>query len=201
MIETPRPIILVDLDSVVYDWVHIAATIMYEVGVTDLHPRELLDLYRSWEVWEDWGIEKGAFFYWWKRAIEKGDMYGKGKDIDGARNGLWSLSDAEWHIHIVTARLNMFGLHHSVVQNTAEWLMLAGIPYRSLSFTEDKHLIYGDAIIDDQAANLVDHPAPTRYLFPGNHNLKDRTGPLVDEGQYTVLDVDDPWEQIVEELT
>ncbi|KKM23161.1 hypothetical protein LCGC14_1618070, partial [marine sediment metagenome] len=96
-----RKTILVDLDNVVYDWVQSMADWLRTNNA--VHPsRYLVDEYRSWEVWEDWGIPKGEFMRWWRLGIETGVIYAQGKLIPGAQNALWALSDAEWDIHIAT---------------------------------------------------------------------------------------------------
>jgi hypothetical protein len=198
-----RPVILVDLDNVVYNFINVMAVIVSTYLRPDYDPNQLVQLYRSWEIWEDWGIPKGQFDLVWERGIRDGAIYGAADGnpaaapIEGAREALWTLSDAEWHIHLVTSRLNKFRLHDQVVENTVQWLKGWGIPYRSLSFTEDKHAITGQAIVDDKASHLIGHPADNRFLFPAAHNTDDR----IETPEYTVLSEDFPWDELVETLT
>lgn len=197
-----RPVVLVDLDNVVYPFTQVMASVI--AGSTEINqrPEDLLKLCKSWEIWDDWGIPKGVFDFLWERAIEQGIVWGtemKVSPIPGAQTGLWKLSDAEWHIHIVTSRLNKFRLHDMAAQNTVKWLATWSIPYRSLSFTEDKSLIQGDVIIDDQMNNLENHPAEKKILFPAPHN-EDVT--LVDSVVELTRDPDlNPWDEIVDLLT
>jgi len=170
-----RPVILVDLDNVVYDWTRSMANWLYHNKATTTAPPRLMELYNQWAVWEDWGIPKGEFDRWWRLGIEEGAIYGKGPIIPGAREALWRLSDAEWHIHIATSRLTKFGLHDKVVQNTAQWLRENNIPYRDLSFVDDKTRIMADAIVDDKASNMDPRVHGRMFLFGAPHNGSDVT--------------------------
>ena len=169
-----RPVILVDLDNVVYDWVRAMADWLYQNYVTD-QSVGLIDRYSQWAVWDDWGIPKGEFIRWWRLGIEAGEIYGKGPIIPGARDALWRLSDAEWHIHIATSRLTKFGLHDKIVENTAKWLRENNIPYRDLSFVDDKTRIMADVIVDDKASNMDPRAHGRMFLFGAPHNESDVT--------------------------
>lgn len=170
-----RKTVLVDLDNVVYPWAAVMADLVARAKGPNnphqlSHRLNLLQRYQSWELWDDWDMTKGEFDWIWEEGIRNGAMWGTGEPLDGAVDGLWKLSDAEWHIHIVTHRLNKFRLHDQAVSNTVGWLADHRIPYRSLSFTEDKSSIMADAIIDDNPDNLVGHPAPVKILYPAPHN-------------------------------
>ena len=194
--------ILVDLDGVCYPWVQQMATLLAYENQVDYNPDELIKLYNKWEVWENWGMSKNRFNWLWAQYIKDGRMY-RGKvnkyvrftALPGAIEGLWNLSDADWDIHIVTARLNKFRLHDQSILNTVKWLREEGLPYRKISFSDDKHAILGEAIVDDQAKNLIDHPAPMRFLFPAPHNMGER-----ESNEYVTLDAINPWDELVELL-
>lgn len=170
---TNRPIILVDLDNVVYDWCKTMAQWLDLNGVIDQD--EAMASYSQWAVWEDWNIPKGEFVRWWRLGIEKGWIYGLGPEIPGARDALWKLSDAEWHIHIATSRLTKFGLHDKVVENTASWLREHNIPYRDLSFVSDKKRLLADAIVDDRFDNCSETAHRRIFHFAAPHNSSDIT--------------------------
>lgn len=199
---TERKTFLVDLDNVVYPFVEVMAHLVARDGLSpNMHPAELVHLYKSWELWDDWQVPKGGFDRIWERAIQTGEMWGVSETATAfpysrAVRSLWEISDNEWGIHIVTSRLNKFRLHDDAVKNTAEWLQWANIPYRSLTFTSDKSSILGDAIIDDQPANLIDHPAPIKILYPSPHNANAGLG---DEQGITVLQEGEgvyPWDEV-----
>lgn len=170
-----RKTVLVDLDNCVYPFAEIMAQVIASNTETTSTPQNLVDLYKSWDIHKDWGIPQGQFDWWWEKGVKEGIVWGTAHGvppIPGATTALWELSDREWHIHLVTSRLNKFRLHDQAAKNTVEWLANWGVPYRSLSFTADKHQILGDAIIDDAPFNLVDHPAPIKILFPSPHNRR-----------------------------
>lgn len=210
---TDRKTLLVDLDNVVYPWAEVMAVLVAKEGLTDRHPAELLQLYKSWSIWDDWQIPKGGFDFVWEKAISDKEMWGVGNEgarsitshaIMRASTALWTLSDREWHIHLITHRLNKFRLHDQAVINTAEWLKQENIPYRSLTFTEDKNSVMGDVIIDDNPDNLLNHPAPVKILYPAQHNRQFQEEDAEPEGIITLLRPDNdegmevhPWDEIV----
>lgn len=196
--QARRPVILVDLDNVVYDWaqsmarwldrnhvLHFPRTTLktYEPDTKFNHQLSQSEIamreYKTWEVWEDWGIPKGEFIRWWRLGVEAEQIYAQGPLIAGARNALWRLSDAEWDIHIATSRLTKFGLHDQIVVNTASWLRDNNIPFRNIHFTDDKIAIIADAIVDDRADNMANNETggfhgevpDMQFLFPANHNM------------------------------
>jgi hypothetical protein len=169
-----RKTAIIDLDNVVYPFAEVMASIIS--GNTDVThaPSELVQLYKSWAIWDDFGVPQGQFDWWWEQGVRSGAVWGTALQvppIPGAAQALWELSDREWHIHIATSRMNKFRLHDTAAKNTVEWLAQHGIPYRSLSFTSDKHAIIADAIVDDSPDHLVGHNAGIKILFPSPHNL------------------------------
>jgi 5'(3')-deoxyribonucleotidase len=195
MIDSMRPTIIIDLDNVLYPFSNMMAMVIAKYTDTEYNPMELAQLYNSWAIWEDWDIPKGQFDWWWERAIRDGAMYTEGFPIQGGVKAMWELSDMDWHIHIVTSRLNKFRLHDKAVASTVKWLAEFGIPYRSLSFTAEKDAIYADAIVDDRPENLINHPAPHKYLFPAPHNKDVRT-----PSEIMRLEAEYPWSDLLERL-
>ena len=219
-----RPVVLVDLDNVVMDWVKNMALWLDDNGALDHlkeekiyrpldieHPilgfyqvSDIVNIamakYSQWSVWDDWKIPKGEFMRWWRLGIEAGEVYGNGPLIEGAREALWKLSDAEWNIHIVSNRLSKFGLHDQILINTAKWLKENNIPYRDFSLTSDKHSIHADAMIDDRADNMNTESHGTCFLFPAAHNqaLSVNSKFIVQEPGITS---DRAWKNIVNSLT
>lgn len=182
-----RPVIIVDLDNVVYDWTGAMARWLADNGALGMSVGTALALYSQWAVWDDWNIPKGEFIRWWRLGVEAEKIYAQGPLISGARDALWRLSDAEWDIHIATSRLTKFGLHDQIVSNTAQWLRNENIPYRQLSFTDKKTSIIADAIVDDRLDNMDEKVHGRTFLFPAPHNER------VDQTRWY-------WPQIVEEL-
>lgn len=167
--STSRPIIIVDLDNVLADWNYQMrrACDMY-LGI----PMEATEIPPDrWEVWDAWGIPKGAFMRAWRRGVEDGWLYRDAPLIGGpeAVAALWTLSDMEFDIQIATSRLNVFGLHHDVITQTADWLQAYGLPFRGLSLT-DRKTMTGFAIVDDKPANVVAADVQLRFLWTAPHN-------------------------------
>lgn len=200
-----RKTILVDIDNVLYPFTEVMAHLAAREGLANSMPADLIKVYSSWNLWDDWQIPKGGFDFLWEKAIESGEMWGvtdtvAARPIEKAAYALWQLSDAEWHIHLVTHRLNKFRLHDQAVISTAQWLKWANIPYRSLTFTKDKHALMGDVLVDDLPDNLIGHPAHRKILYPAPHNkdfskeeYPDIETLLTGEGIF-------PWDEIVERL-
>jgi len=187
-----RKTIIVDLDNVVYDWVNaISVWLLSNNAVNYTTAEEMNNDYRNWNVWEDWGMAKGDFMRWWRMGVEAEVIYARGLVMPGAREALWTLSDAEWNIHIATNRLTKFGLHRTIAHNTTTWLYHANIPYRELSLVTNKHKIMAEAIVDDRKDNMKPSSHGKVFLFPANHN-KDRI--VTDEEQY------ETWQEIVRDL-
>lgn len=188
-----RPLILVDLDGVTYDWAGRMADLLLQAGATHYTSKnDMMASYRTWAIWDDWQIPKGEFDRWWRIGIEQGIIYRTGQIIPGARRALWQLSDAEWDIAIATSRLNRFGLYETICTNTISWLQGNNIPHRQLLFVNDKTRIHADAIVDDKVENMDDTAHARRFVFPANHNL----GRLVLPGEQAAA-----WQNIVTQLT
>ena len=162
-----RDEIVIDIDNVIYDWVEVMAQYLEYHGYA-------IDrsAYANWAVWEDWLIPKGAFMRFWRMGVEDGVIYGQGPAIEGARDALWYLSDAEWHITLATNRLSKFGLHRQVIDNTTQWLREANIPYRSLAFISNKGIQGAKFGLDDNPANVQQMAEAGMHamLFSAPHN-------------------------------
>ena len=182
-----RPEIIVDLDGVVYPWAEVMAEYIGTYQGVDIGD----GTYSQWSVWEDWGIPEGEFMRYWRMAIEDEVIYAQGPPIPGAREALWYLSDTEFHITLATSRLNRFGLHQKVVENTIKWLREACIPYRSLAFIENKKILGARYGIDDKPSNVQDmkHAGIQAYLFSAPHNQE------VEE-----MDRVNSWSEFVEQI-
>ena len=171
MTETPtihRPVINIDLDGVVYDFNDTLNQFIVASGrlphpdilgntlVPD--PNPTFPYPQIWDYWEEWGMSKGEWFNWIRRAVSAGAMWRYGNVIEWAQPALWVLSDAEYHIRLVTTRLVHFGLHKEVLLATSQWLHDNNIPYRSISFVgpEGKSAYQAEIMVDDNVGNLVD---------------------------------------------
>jgi hypothetical protein len=157
-----RPIINIDLDGVVYDFTK--AVTDYSAGVLrrelpGAEQRSQMGGGASWDMHKDWGIPEGAWNFLFRRGVEDGAIWLNGDPIPGAIEGLWALSDSEWHIRIVTTRLyHSFG-HDIAVEHTSKWLKRNAVPYRSLAFVgygEKKSHYNAVSLLDDSVTNISD---------------------------------------------
>ena len=195
--------ILVDLDCPVYPFIEHMAIMLVAHRFTPYDSMQLMDMYKTWNVWEDWGIPKGEFDMLWTKWVEDGTFYsGRVTDskwlepVPGARDALWELSDHDWKIHILTSRLNHPGHYEKTITSTMGWLQKTGIPFHGITFVEeDKSFIEADVIVDDKPEHLYESLCPERYLYPAKHNTNARN-----EGEFAVLDRTNPWPDLVATL-
>jgi len=75
-------------------------------------------------------------------------IFGEAKPYDGALDFVKEL-DAISNIHIVTNQIK------GTEKYTIDWLEQYKIPYKSLHFTDYKHIVKGDILIDDYIDNLI----------------------------------------------
>lgn len=176
MSMSDRPVLILDLDGVIYDWVGAMRSALSQYAGVE---KPLFDP-NQWAVWDAWDVPKGLFMQCWRRGIEDGWLYNYGPPIGGAAtvDALWRISDLEWDIQIATSRLNMFGLHHQVVTQTADWLNQYRIPYRGLSFT-DRKTLKGLVMVDDKPGNLETANVELALLWDMAHNRNEMRYPRV----------------------
>ena len=187
-----RPRIIIDLDHVVYDFVlTFAEWLSQNRALGSLNVASAMRKYTSWGFHDNWGMSKGEWMRWWRLGIEADYIYRQGNLIPGARDAIWRLNDAEWHVILATNRLNVFGMHDKIVESSVAWLRDKNIPYRELLFTTDKTMIMSEAIVDDVHANMDELVHGREFLFPSNHN-----------SDHYVTDVEkrEAWEGIVNDL-
>ena len=173
-----RPIINIDLDGCVS---HFGDDIRYWIAQMEgVEPEDV--------VVPPWGQQDGKFDRWWRLGVEKGFVWGlySSPPIEGAREALWKLSDAEFHLRIVTLRLVQSWNHALIVENTVKWLDTHNIPYRSLSFIgpgEKKSDFKAIAAIDDRPLHVREYQEAdiNGFLLAQPWNKNDRDGlPVTD---------------------
>ena len=172
------PVVNVDLDGVVDDFHSAMDRIMEPRMVYNPHTKDR-KTYRTnsnspvWEVWEHLDIPKGQWLDDFRRGVQHGEIWATDPVVEGAREGLWFLSDAGFDIRIVTTRLvHKFG-HKVTIQKTAEWLENNSIPYRTICFlgpNETKTDFTSHYAIDDNPDNLNPN-IPGSFIFSRPWNL------------------------------
>lgn len=87
-------------------------------------------------------------------AVEQG-LYANLAEIPGAAAALQEISEAGAHIHIITSRFVLPHQHRMVMSQTVENLDALGIPFRGISFENDKSTIMADLYVDDAPHNIT----------------------------------------------
>lgn len=127
----------VDLDGVVYEFVDALRSLLIWRGriVEPVPPAT------HWSFYKDWGLTTPEFL----DILCEGIVFLTGHPTAGAIRGLVRLRNAGHTIHIVT--------HRSAEAATETWLHTHGVPYDSLTFSEDKTCVPVDVFIDDRKEN------------------------------------------------
>jgi len=95
------------------------------------------------------------------RGVTEDRLFTTLREIKGASDTLWRLSDLGVHIRIVTHRLFLSWEHADVVAQTVEWLQQPRsdgrplIPYRDLCFMGNKTDVGADLYVDDAPHNVA----------------------------------------------
>lgn len=146
-----RPIINVDLDGVVFDFVGAFGDFAGAYLEREM-PRPTI-----WDFWDEWGLTKEEWTALFEDAVHDGIWATGGYVIPGAVEALQALSDREYHIRILTTRLVHKRAYDVAAEDTVKWLEMNQIPYRSLSFIgpgDTKANYEADVIIDDHVPNI-----------------------------------------------
>jgi 5'(3')-deoxyribonucleotidase len=154
----------VDVDGVIARYVEgLRATVAKARGLT---PDEILTLLG---IPTDYGFSNwipinGEFVKLHTDGVDDG-MYRNLLVFDDASKYLWMLSDEGIEIGIITSRFVKHRQNKVVVQDTAEWLDSADIPYRDISFLRDKTRFIADIYIDDAPHNIEAYQKAGRYVI------------------------------------
>lgn len=181
--ENNEPFILnVDLDGVVADYqLELRERTAANIGV----PVDEIGEQVNWEPHLcGWGVrDRDHFLEIHHNGVLDG-MFRTMPEIDGASDALWELSDAGYHIRVVTHRLVINWSHERVVADTVAWLQeerpdgRPRVPFRDLCFLALKADVAGDALIDDAPHNVeavresrrLGRPSPQPIIFDAAYN-------------------------------
>jgi len=145
-----RRIINVDIDGVLYPFNEAMASWLRGQGKKHLFPSPT-----TWEYWYEWNMTQGEWERQFRTGVEDGIIWRYGKPFEDAVDAMWRLSDAEWHIRLVTHRLNHKWGYQQAVTSTVDWLRQYSIPYRSLAFASDSKSNYkAEYLLDDNFNNV-----------------------------------------------
>ena len=181
--KSDRPIINIDLDGVVYPWSGVFAQWVQKQEPTRQCPEPTM-----WNFHEEWGMSCGEWMNSFRRGVEYDCIWVEGRPIFGAVDNLWKLSDAEYHIRLLTNRLvHPFG-HRRAIAATAAWLDEWNVPYRSFAAISDEDKSHYDAacLVDDNLENVMEFVGTTGHLGILFTTSSNRNGWPVDHSENLV---------------
>lgn len=134
-----------------------------------------------------WGFDSEDHFRKVHGEAVQAGMYEALEMYEGASEALWRLSDAGYHIRVITSRFVNHGQNATVVAQTAAWLDKNNIPYRDIVFTSHKTEIEADFYIDDSPSNITKFREANKDVLifdaPYNRNMG---GPRADNWEDVV---------------
>lgn len=164
--------VMIDIDEPLFPWAHTIHEACREAGLHDL------PTWKTWHMWEDYGCEKDAWLEVVARLTADG-MYLTAPAVVGAAEAVRRLYWEGHHIHLVTAR--GFMEHADDIRRwTPEWLAASGVPYETLTFSQNKPAVQEelgvrfDFAIDDGIHNYqaLDNAGVQVYLLDQPHNAE-----------------------------
>lgn len=163
-----RPIVLMDVDGIIADFVTRLLAELQLVTGRIVHPDDV----PAWDVLESLGVPLGFCDVIYKRMEEKG-VCRSIPVLEGAKEGVAALRELA-DVYPVTAPFR--GEHW--MHERAEWLKEHfGFAKSDVTHSSTKHLIYGDFLIEDKTSTLVRwsdrHPLGTPILFERSYNRSD----------------------------
>lgn len=160
----------IDLDGVCFDF---AASLRHWLVTKHGADPDSLPEPLVWDFFKDqWQLTSTEFLAHCAEGVDGGVVFRHGDPFPDTVQALNALRQMGHTLHIVTHRT--FG--NRSVQNTSEWLTEHGLPYDTLTFSEDKTLLRLDAFIEDNAENYLalDAAGVRSFLIdrPWNHHLE-----------------------------
>lgn len=154
-----------DIDDVLRPWYSRAHDICTEAGITaGITPR-------SWHPYREYGVTDQLWYDTLAVATLSGELY-NAPPYDDTAEQVQRLKDAGHTVHMVTAC--GFLQHGALIKkDTVNWLEHWGIPYDTLTFSQDKRVVPTDWFLDDSIKNYdsLAHGGKCRvYLQNRPHN-------------------------------
>jgi len=105
----------------------------------------------EYQFWKPWGWSNSKFHKFWVKGVEDGIIFAS-PPYPGAVAALNDIKAAGHKLHIITHR--GWKSHPGLAEElTAACLERDGINYDSLTFSEDKTVIWTDMMVDDKPEN------------------------------------------------
>jgi len=131
---------------------------------------------------EHWGIDVSEWNLLFRGAIRDCQVFNALPPYKGAQEAMQALREDGHTLNIVTARM-VDGLEEECRRQTYDLLNDNQIPYDTVTFSEDKTVVYADVAIEDIPANLqnlYDAYGTTGILFTRKHNRSIPWSPRVE---------------------
>ena len=145
MTSIPQFTLGLDLDGVVADYVYgLREVVAADRGVLP----ETLTLDVDWHF-EVWGLSKLEWKSYHQSAVLDRRIFRTLPVIPGAVDALHRLRAAGASIRILTQRHSPDGLHHSVLEDTADWLQRNNIPFDDFMLVGDKAAVPCSLYLED----------------------------------------------------
>lgn len=146
------PIVLsVDLDDTTMGYLDGFAHFLREVKGMDIPQQVELE---NFDMESSGIIPPGSFARLHGEAVQAG-LFRDLEPLPGAVEVLRSLPRRGYQVNIVTSRFINPGQHGVVVNQTAESLDRAGIPYDNILFLKEKWRFVADTYLDDAPHNII----------------------------------------------
>jgi len=137
-----------DLDGVLYPF---ASELARFVSERTGRPLESMGRPSAWDFGRQWGLSDDEFRDLFERGVDAGVVWARGEPLPGAVDAVRSVKADGHSVHLVTARF----VGRQPQGNTERWLMEHGIPYDSITYTDDKTVVRTDFFLDDKAAHVM----------------------------------------------
>lgn len=154
----------IDIDGVVYNWVDQYRRFALEyLGMCNMPE------VTEWSFYKEWGITTPEFL---SHLSDYPDfIYGQGRQVTGAVNGLRLLSDEGHKLYALTARPD------EAIDVTFDWLLNLGVRWHGIVVGDDKGQLKTDVMLDDgphniEALQAAGHPRPIVFDRLWNRHVK-----------------------------
>lgn len=174
------------MDGVLYDFSGAVRAWLLESGART--EEQLVDTAGRWAFYEAWGFTRGEYETHVGEGIRARRIFRRGEPEPGTREALQGLLDADYNVHLITARGaesvgQGYGVPELCQEHTMAWLDDWDLPYTSLTFSRDKTTVATGYFLEDNVANYERLRADGSFAVlldrPWNQDMYSLDGSLV----------------------